>query len=551
MNYTVKFQNVTKKYKMYNKPSDKLKDLFRKQEDGEFHYALSDVSFEVPKGEIVGIIGLNGSGKSTLSNLIAGVTIPNKGKIDIKGSAALIAISSGLNGQLTGIENINLKGLMMGLTKEKIKEITPKVIEFADIGKFINQPVKTYSSGMKARLGFAISVNIDPDVLVIDEALSVGDQTFTNKCLKKMNEFKERGKTIFFISHSLEQVKSFCTKAIWLYYGQVREYGDVNEVATNYHSFLKQYNKMTPEERKKLQEEQLETFQHGLLQEYSTEVKAGRRKFKAHRRKFKTHRRKFKKKKGVIMGICLALMAGIITTGFYYKDLLPLKKDKQHTEKSAQSKSAAEGKQAKDEKYIVNSNDISVRKEASTSSERLAVTNFGDLFTISDRKKDTATGAEWLQVALPSGETGWVNAQYIVPFTPSNSVMEDTKLDDVTSLLSRAYGAQVMNAPTYFGKTLNELKTTYPNTLIPSQNVAGRTVVKDGNIQFGISQDKVVEVVFQDISLSITKLQELLGKESISNDSEKNYFYETKNYYIAARSEQTHSEVQSLSIVKK
>ncbi|MCI0766664.1 teichoic acids export ABC transporter ATP-binding subunit TagH [Bacillus sp. TL12] len=549
MNYKVKFEHVTKKYKMYNKPSDKLKDLFFKSEDGEYHYALNNISFEVPEGEIVGIVGLNGSGKSTLSNLIAGVTIPNKGKVNVKGSAALIAISSGLNNQLTGIENIELKGLMMGLTKEQIQEITPKVIEFADIGKFMYQPVKTYSSGMKSRIGFAISVHIDPDILVIDEALSVGDQTFTKKCLDKMNEFKEKGKTIFFISHSLSQVQSFCTKALWLHYGQVKEYGDIKEVVTHYGDFLKQYNQMTAEERKQLREEQTSQFQHGLLQEQPTKVQ------KNHS-EFKTHRRKFKKKSGVIMGICLALMAGIITTGFYYKELLPMKKGNDTIEKSVQSKGNTESKQAKedsskDKKYIVNSNSISIRKEPSTSSERLAVANFGEIFTASNSKKNTETGSEWVQVALPTGEAGWMNTQYVVPFTPSNDAIVDEKLDDVTALLKRVYGLEFVKAPTYFGKTLNELKAEYPRSLTSSQSIGEKTTYKDGNIKFVISQDKVIEVVFEDISMSIAKLHELLGKENISNDSEKNYFYESKSYYIAARSDQTHAEIQSLSIVKK
>jgi ABC-type polysaccharide/polyol phosphate transport system ATPase subunit len=251
MEYKVKFTNVTKKFKMYNKPTDRIKDLFFGGKKGEYHYALRNVSFEIEKGEIVGIIGLNGSGKSTLSNLISGVTLPNEGETEVNGSAALIAIAAGLDIRLTGLENIELKGLMMGLTKKEIKEIIPKVIEFAEIGKFMNQPVKTYSSGMKSRLGFAISVNIDPDILVIDEALSVGDPTFTKRCLDKMNEFKEEGKTIFFISHSLGQVRDFCTKGLWIHYGQVKEFGEINEVADNYQEFLTHYNKLTPAEREK------------------------------------------------------------------------------------------------------------------------------------------------------------------------------------------------------------------------------------------------------------------------------------------------------------
>lgn len=549
MNYKVKFEHVTKKYKLYNKSSDKIKDLFFRSEDGEYHYALNNISFEVPEGEIVGIVGLNGSGKSTLSNLIAGVTMPNKGIVDIKGSAALIAISSGLNGQLTGIENIELKGLMMGITKEKIKEIIPEIIDFADIGKFMYQPVKTYSSGMKSRLGFAISVHINPDILVIDEALSVGDQTFTKKCLDKMNEFKEQGKTIFFISHSISQVQSFCTKALWLHYGQVKEYGDIKEVVDHYNDFLKQYNQMNSEERKRLREEQISQFQHGLLQ-------GNQANSKIKRKRVKKKRRKFKKKSGVIAGVCLAILAGTISLGVYYKNWLPFNNENKNVEKVVSGENRAETKQMtdkekKEEKYMVNSNEISIRQEANASSKRLAVVNFGDIITISDSNNNAEKNVEWLQVTLSNGETGWISTQYIKPFTPNNSVIEDNKLTDLTALLKRVYGENVASAPTYLGKTVNELKTTYPQPLSPLPSVTGKTIVKDGNIQFGILQDKVVEVAFQDISMSIAKLQELLGKESLSNEVEKNYFYETNSYYIAARSDQTHKEIQSISIVKK
>lgn len=247
--YQVKFENVSKRYTLYNKPTDKLKEVFLNKTNGKQFYALRNVTFEVPPGEVVGIIGINGSGKSTMSNLLADVMPPTHGQIKLKGKTALIAISSGLNGNLTGMENIELKGLMLGMTKQQITDLTPQIIEFADIGDFIYQPVKTYSSGMKSRLGFAISINIDPDILVIDEALSVGDQTFTDRCLAKMNEFKEQGKTIFFISHSVSQVRQFCTLGLWLEFGEVREYGPVEEVANEYNKFLKWFRNLSKDQQ--------------------------------------------------------------------------------------------------------------------------------------------------------------------------------------------------------------------------------------------------------------------------------------------------------------
>ncbi len=225
---------------------------------GENFYALQNISFTADRGDVIGVIGVNGAGKSTLSNLITGVIPPTSGKIEIVGQASLIAINSGLNNQLTGRENIELKCLMLGFNKKEIRALMPEIIDFADIGKFIDQPVKSYSSGMKSRLGFAISVNIDPDILVIDEALSVGDQTFADKCLDKMNEFKEKGKTIFFISHSIGQVKKFCQKALWLEAGEVKAYGTIKEIIPQYEKFLKEYKAMTKEEQRNFKQLVLE-----------------------------------------------------------------------------------------------------------------------------------------------------------------------------------------------------------------------------------------------------------------------------------------------------
>ncbi|MTT30618.1 teichoic acids export ABC transporter ATP-binding subunit TagH [Terrilactibacillus sp. BCM23-1] len=254
MTKSVVLRNITKKYKMYSKTSEKLLDLISPKGYGEDFYALQDISFEAEQGDVIGIIGVNGSGKSTLSNILSGIIPPTSGEMEINGQAQLIAISSGLNTQLTGRENIELKCLMLGFSKKEIRNLEPEIIEFADIGKFIDQPVKSYSSGMKSRLGFAISVHMDPDILIIDEALSVGDQTFTDKCLAKMNEFKAQGKTIFFISHSIGQMKKFCEKALWIQYGRVKDYGLMKDVMPKYEQFLKDYKKMSKEEQKDLQE---------------------------------------------------------------------------------------------------------------------------------------------------------------------------------------------------------------------------------------------------------------------------------------------------------
>ncbi len=254
MGKSVIVRNLTKRYKLYNNNSEKLKDIFLPKNYGEPFFALRDVSFEAERGDVIGFVGVNGSGKSTLSNIIAGIVPQTSGEVEIDGQASLIAVSAGVNGELTGRENIELKCLMLGFTKQKIQELEPEIIEFSELGKFIDQPVKSYSSGMKSRLGFAISVNTDPDILIIDEALSVGDKAFAEKCLDKMNEFKKRGKTMFFVSHSLGQMKQFCEKGIWLEHGEIKMVGDINEVMPAYEEFLAEYKKMSAKEKKAFQE---------------------------------------------------------------------------------------------------------------------------------------------------------------------------------------------------------------------------------------------------------------------------------------------------------
>ncbi len=215
----IKVTNVSKIYKLYDTPAARLKDalgLSKKQAYRE-HAALHDITLEIKKGETVGIIGTNGSGKSTLLKIITGVISQSRGEVEVAGRiSALLELGAGFNQEYTGIENVYLQGTMMGFTREEIQGKMEAILEFADIGDFVHQPVKTYSSGMFVRLAFAVAINIEPEILIVDEALSVGDVFFQSKCYRKFEEFKEMGKTILFVSHDLSSITKYCDRAILL-----------------------------------------------------------------------------------------------------------------------------------------------------------------------------------------------------------------------------------------------------------------------------------------------------------------------------------------------
>jgi len=237
----IKLDNVCKGYQMYQNSHDRLKQFLvpRSSYYHEF-WAARDVSFHVPKGKTIGIIGRNGSGKSTILQIIAGTLTPTTGKVSTEGRiAALLELGSGFNPEFTGRENVVLSGAIMGLSRNEIKNRMGQIENFAEIGEFIDRPVKTYSSGMFVRLSFASAVNVEPDILIVDEALAVGDIKFQLKCINKMKEFKAIGKTILFVSHDTNAIRNFCDDVIWMMDGHIHMSGQATKVIEAYEDFMK------------------------------------------------------------------------------------------------------------------------------------------------------------------------------------------------------------------------------------------------------------------------------------------------------------------------
>lgn len=233
----VRVNDVSKIYRLYDSPIDRLKEAihpFQKKYHKDF-YALKNITFEVKKGDTLGLIGKNGSGKSTLLKIISGLLTPSSGNVKANGKiSALLELGAGFNMEYTGVENIYLNGMVMGLTKKEIDEKLEDIISFADIGDFINQPVKTYSSGMFVRLAFSVATNVEPDILIVDEALSVGDMVFQARSMRKMKELIDKGSALLFVSHDISTVKSLCNKVIYLENSQIKEQGESGKICDLY-----------------------------------------------------------------------------------------------------------------------------------------------------------------------------------------------------------------------------------------------------------------------------------------------------------------------------
>lgn len=239
--YAIRVRDVSKMYKLYNRNKDRIMDAFGLSKEPRYreHYALHGLSFDVKRGETVGIIGTNGAGKSTILKIITGVLNATSGDVDINGRiSALLELGAGFNMEYTGIENVYLNGTMIGYSREEIDAKMDNILSFADIGDFVYQPVKTYSSGMFVRLAFAVAINIDPEILIVDEALSVGDVFFQNKCYKKFEDFKKQGKTILFVSHDLGSISKYCDRVVLLDHGKKLSEGTPKDMINIYKKLM-------------------------------------------------------------------------------------------------------------------------------------------------------------------------------------------------------------------------------------------------------------------------------------------------------------------------
>jgi len=244
-NTVIEFKNVTKIYKLFKNDKQRFKAIFSKKIKYKKKVAIDNMTFQIKKGETVAFFGRNGAGKSTLLKMITGVTFPTEGEVFVDGRvSALLELTAGFDPEFTGRENIYFRGQLLGIDEEEIRQLEPDIIEFADLGDYIDQPVRTYSSGMKARLGFAINSNVEPEILIVDEALSVGDQTFRKKCTAKIHELvHDKEITFLFVTHSISTARDFCQRGVVMKNGKMQFDGDIEDAIKYYQNMIEEEDK--------------------------------------------------------------------------------------------------------------------------------------------------------------------------------------------------------------------------------------------------------------------------------------------------------------------
>lgn len=245
MSVAIEFKNVTKRYPLYHHIGSGIKELIFNPKraltmlSGRSYLAIEDISFQVMKGESVALIGRNGAGKSTSLSLVAGVIKPSEGSVHVNGRvASMLELGGGFHPELTGRENIKLNATLLGLRRKELNSRIDEIIEFSELGEFIDEPIRVYSSGMLAKLGFSVITQVDPDILIIDEVLAVGDISFQKKCINTINAFKKKGVTILFVSHSMNDIAKVCNKVIWIENHKVKKIGNSKEVIAEYKEFM-------------------------------------------------------------------------------------------------------------------------------------------------------------------------------------------------------------------------------------------------------------------------------------------------------------------------
>ncbi|WP_161993075.1 ATP-binding cassette domain-containing protein [Sediminibacillus terrae] len=524
-NPIVKLTNVSKTYNLYRKKSDILLDMFSFNQKKKTFSALKNISFEVFKGETIGIIGINGSGKSTLSNILAEIAPPTSGEITVKGDPSLVAISAGLNNFVTGRENIELKCLMHGLKKKEIEEITPAIIDFADLGDFIDQPIKSYSSGMKSRLGFAISVHVQPDILVVDEALSVGDNTFYQKCTDKFDEFKAQGKTIFFISHSLPQVQSISDKILWLNFGRVELFGETKEVAEKYKKFTSWFNSLSNKEKKEYRYEKLRNqISNGKEEPVLT-------------KRYARHRKKNHSKHHIVqLSILLLLFLFSTFLMFIENPLQALDNsfNNKGDEKLVSQVEKGEPVQELSPEDILNMdgwiivNESSIYKNIDTR-EKVEDLAFGTKVNILEEE----TRQNFYKVEV-NGISGYLSKNDLLIIDQAEQITSDLKIEDFIDIFPR----RISNSYEFFisllGSDLEELRKTTQGITNEYLNDDGQLIVEYSyeNIAYITDNNKVGTLQINEIDFNNSVIEEIMNEAFIKSVDGTLYCLSLENYYV-------------------